>query len=245
MLSSGFDQKSCDGATSSTNEHGHVGFASEHRGQKSLCHQPPVDFSLLSHHEWTTVQIAGRDRVVLPSICRAPTHHVFPGEGKETGRWHLPPGNYVTPPAEEAASSCSQRDSPSPLPDTRLRRSPALRSHALFPFLVPSSHRPAAQQWRPWAALSRLEENFWGGITKRSVSHGEMTRLWLMSLTPTRRLPAGLALCRHIRQVLCVKISLNTHSREIALSRLCNVSESLAELPHQSRLSGTVISCSS
>lgn len=32
-----------------------------------------------------------------------------------------------------------------------------------------------------------------------------------MPLTPTRRLPAGLALCRHIRQVLCVKISLNTH----------------------------------
>lgn len=138
----------------------------------------------------------------------------FPEEGKETGCWCLPPGNYVTPPAEEAASSCSQRDSPSPLPDTRLRRSPALRSLALFPFFMPSPHRPAAQQWRPWAALSRLEENFWGRITKRSVSRGEMTRLWLMSFTPTRRLPAGLALCRHIRQVLCVKIcpvSLNTY----------------------------------
>lgn len=161
------------------------------------------------------------------------------------GGWPLPPGNYITPPAEEATSSCGQRDSPSPLPDTRLRWSPALRSCALFPLFVPSSHRPAAPQWRPWAALSLLQENFWGRITKRSVSRGEMTRLWLMSFTPTHCLSAGLTLCRHICQVLFVKISLNTHSREISLSRLCNVLKSLAELPHQSRLSGTVISCSS
>lgn len=215
------DQKSCDGATSSTNEQTALLILLLHIVDKNLsCHQPPVDFSILSRRDWNAVQIVGRDRVVLPSICRAPTHHMFPEEGKETCRWHLPLGNYVTPPAEEAASSCGQRDSPSPSPLTR--RSPALQSHALFPFVVPSSHRRAAQQWRPWAALSRLEENFWGRITKRSVSRGDKALIDVAhSYAPSTSRPRPLppypssALCKDIFKY---------------------------SLPHQSRLSG---SCSS
>lgn len=243
MLSGGFDQKSCDGATSSTNEHSSVDFASAHRGQKSLCHQPPVDFSILSRHDWNTIQIVGRDRVVLLSICRAPTHRMFPEEGKEMGRWHLPPGNYVTPPAEEAASSCSQRDSPSPLPDTE-PRAPVSCPFPLFRAFVPPPGRPTMAPVGSFVSAGRklLRQDY----KKISVAWRDDKALidvahsYGPSTSRPRPLPPypSSALCKNI-------FKYSHYSREISLSRLCNVSKSLAALPHQSRLSGTVRSCSS